>query len=218
MDKQLIIDKIQEEKIIVIVRGLAKDKLIPTAEALYAGGIRLMEITYSDDKNVPDSITGDCIKALVAHFGDKMLIGAGTVLTKEQVRLTKAMGGTFIISPNADGEIIKETCAQGLVSIPGALTPTETVAATKDGADFVKLFPVCSLGTEYVKAIKAPLSSIKLLAVGGIDENNISDYMKSGVSGFGIGSNIIKKDLINDGNFAAITELAKKYVAATKEN
>ena len=100
-----------------------------------------------------------------------------------------------------------------MVSIPGALTPTEIQTAHKAGADFVKLFPVTGLGTEYVKAISAPLSHIKFLAVGGVDEHTMRDYLKTGVCGFGIGSGLVNRQLIESGHYGAITELAKKYVA-----
>ena len=148
---------------------------------------------------------------LTNHFKDKLYIGAGTVLTKKQVKLTKKAGGQFIISPNTDEKVIKSTSKLDMVSIPGALTPTEIVHAKNCGADFVKLFPVTSLGTEYIKAVKAPLKNIDILAVGGIDENNMSDYISAGVCGFGVGSNITDKKMIMENNWEGITKLAKKY-------
>ena len=102
--------------------------------------------------------------------------------------------------------------------MPGALTPSEIQEAHRAGADFVKLFPITNMGVDYVKAVKAPLSHIRLLAVGGIDDGNISEYLKAGVCGFGIGSNIAKKALIDADDYAAITELSKKYVSAVGEN
>ena len=95
-----------------------------------------------------------------------------------------------------------------MVSIPGVLTPSEITMAVRNGADFVKLFPVTNMGPEYIKAIKAPLSGIKMLAVGGVDETNMADYLKVGISGFGIGSNIVNKKMIEAKDFAGITELS----------
>lgn len=207
-----IIKKIEQEKIIVIVRGVEKSKLSPLAEAMYNGGISLLEITYSADKRVSDEETAQNIHMLKEHFGDKMHIGAGTVLSEEQVALTKNAGGEFIISPDTVPEVIRKTKELGMVSIPGAVTPSEITTAAKSGADFVKLFPANNLGAAYIKAITAPLCNIKLLAVGGIDENNMGEYLKAGVCGFGIGGNIVKKQLIEENDFNAITELAKKYV------
>lgn len=207
-----IIKKIEEKKIIVIVRGVEKNKLIPLAEAMYKGGIRFLEITYSADKKVSDEETAENIKMLSEHFGGRMYIGAGTVLTEEQVAITKKAGGQFIISPDTVPEVIRKTKELGMISIPGAVTPSEITTAVKSGADFVKLFPANNLGAAYIKAITAPLCNVKLLAVGGIDENNMSEYLKSGVCGFGIGGNIVKKQLIDAGDFAAIEKLAEKYV------
>lgn len=207
-----IIKKIEEKKIIVIVRGVEKSKLIPLAEAMYKGGIRFLEITYSADKKVSDEETAENIKMLSEHFGGRMYIGAGTVLTEEQVALTKKAGGQFIISPDTVPEVIRKTKELGMISIPGAVTPSEITTAVKSGADFVKLFPANNLGAAYIKAITAPLCNVKLLAVGGIDENNMSEYLKAGVCGFGIGGNIVKKQLIDAGDFAAIEKLAEKYV------
>lgn len=211
-----IIETVEREKLIVIVRGVEREKLIPLAEAMYKGGIRLLEITYSADGKVSDEETAENIRMLSAHFDGRMYIGAGTVLSENQVELTKNAGGGFIISPDTNAAVIRKTREEGMVSMPGALTPSEVQAAHSAGADFVKLFPVSSLGAEYVKAIKAPLSHIKMLAVGGVHEGNMAEYLKAGVSGFGIGSNIIDKKALANEDFEAITSLAKKFVEATK--
>ncbi len=209
---QSIIKKVIENKLIAIVRGVKKDKLIETAEAMYRGGIRLIEITYSANGSVSDEETAEGIRLLADNFRGRMLVGAGTVMTKRQVELTKAAGGCFIISPDTNEEIIRYTKELGLVSIPGALTPSEITAAHRAGADFVKLFPISSLGSGYVKAIKAPISNIRLLAVGGIDLDNMEEYYKVGVCGFGIGSNLANLKLIEKGDFSSIEELARSYV------
>ena len=211
--KNQVINKILDEKIVVIVRGIDSDKIIPLAEAMYEGGIRALEITYNASNMAENAVVAGNIKKLVDHFGDRMIIGAGTVLTTEQVELTKEAGGAFIISPNVNKKVIERTCELDMVSIPGALTPTESVDAYEAGADFVKLFPITNLGSGYVKAMKAPLSHIRFLGVGGIDENNMEEYMKAGVCGFGIGSNIVNKKLIEAGDFKAITELARVFTS-----
>lgn len=209
-----VIESVEKEKIVVIVRGVEKEKLIPLAEAMYEGGIRLLEITYDATGKTPDEETAANIEMLAKHFEGRMYIGAGTVIRPNQVELTAKAGGKFIISPDTNKEIIEKTRELGLVSMPGALTPTEIADAARFGADFVKLFPVNAFGTEYVKAVKAPLSHVKLLAVGGVDEKNIADYAKAGACGFGIGSNIVNKKLIEEGAFDKITELAKEFLAA----
>ncbi len=216
MNKQEVIDLIEKEKIIVIVRGVEKDKLIPLAEAMYNGGIRILEITYDANQSPTDEQTAQNIKMLADHFKDKMLIGSGTTVKESQVELTKNAGGKFIISPDTYDAVIKKTCECSLVSIPSAVTPSEIQTAHRCGADFVKIFPSVNLGASYIKAVSAPLSNIKFLAVGGIDETNMNDYLKAGVCGFGIGSNITNKKMIKENNWDEISKLAEKYVSVVK--
>lgn len=210
--KQQIIDAIERHKIIAILRGIANEDLLSVADALYDGGIRLLEITYSADGSISDERTAENIRRLVRHMGDRMFIGAGTVIRKKQVLLTQRAGGRFIISPNTDRRIIRATNRRGMVSIPGALTPSEIAAADHCGADFVKLFPITDLGAGYIKAVRAPLSNIKLLAVGGINDTNMKEYLAAGVCGFGVGSNITDKKLIAAKDWAGIADLAARYV------
>ena len=209
--REKVIKAIEDNKIVTIVRGVESEKLIPLAEAMYEGGIRLLEITYSANGSVSDEETAANIEKLSKHFEGRMFIGAGTVITEKQVELTKKAGGKFIISPDTYENVIKKTRELDMVSMPGALTPSEIQAAHRYGADFIKLFPITNMGIDYVKAVKAPLSHIKFLAVGGIDENNMADYLKAGVCGFGIGSNIINKKMVDANDFDGITQLAKKF-------
>lgn len=214
--RQEVINAVEKEKLVVIIRGIEKEKLIPLTEAMYEGGVRLVEITYSTDASVSDEETAESIKLLSNHFSGRMFIGAGTVVNAHQVELTKNAGGTFIISPDTNQAVIEKSRSLNMVSMPGALTPTEICMAHSFGADFVKLFPVTSLGAQYVKAVKAPLKGIKLLAVGGIDDSNMKEYLKAGISGFGVGSNITDKKLLEKEDYKAITELARKYVSNAK--
>lgn len=214
--REQIIKTLEEEKIIVIVRDVEREKLIPLTEAMYQGGIRLLELTYSANGKTSDEDTAESIRLLARRFEGRMYIGAGTVLTEKQVELTAQAGGKFIVSPDTCPLVIEKTRALGLVSIPGALTPSEMQVAHKSGADFIKIFPITSLGASYVKAVKAPLSHLKMLAVGGIDENNIAEYRQAEINGFGLGSNIIDKKKIAENDWQGITNLAKKYVALVK--
>ena len=214
--REQIIKTLEEEKIIVIVRDVEREKLIPLTEAMYQGGIRLLELTYSANGKTSNEDTAESIRLLARRFEGRMYIGAGTVLTEKQVELTAQAGGKFIVSPDTCPLVIEKTRALGLVSIPGALTPSEMQFAHKSGADFIKIFPITSLGASYVKAVKAPLSHLKMLAVGGIDENNITEYRQAEINGFGLGSNIIDKKKIAENDWQGITNLAKKYVALVK--
>lgn len=207
-----IIDTIETNKIIVIVRGVARENLIPLAQAMYKGGIRLLECTYDAAGKIPDAEISANIRRLSEHFAGKMTIGAGTVLTERQVELTHNAGGAFIISPDTNADVIRKTKALGLVSIPGAMTPSEAAAAHRAGADFIKVFPVdlCG-GVKYIKTLKAPLSHLRLLAVNGITAENMTEYLQAGACGVGVGSGIVNKDLIAAGDFEGITRLAQNY-------
>lgn len=212
-----IVESIINEKVIAIIRGVEDDKLLSVIQAIYDGGIRIAEITYSDGNPVSDNKTANAIKLATDKFGDKMLIGAGTVTSVHQVELTHNSNGKFVISPDTFSDVIKRTKELDMVSIPGAATPTDVASALRAGADFIKIFPAAPLGEGYIKALKGPFSYVKFLAVGGINYENMPSYFKAGACGFGIGANIIDKNLVNCGDYEGICELAKKYVSTAKE-
>ncbi|MCI8818323.1 MAG: bifunctional 4-hydroxy-2-oxoglutarate aldolase/2-dehydro-3-deoxy-phosphogluconate aldolase [Oscillibacter sp.] len=216
MTQQEITQRVLEEKVIAIVRGIETEKCLKVAEALYAGGIRLMEVPFNPKDPASDQTTADCIAALAKEYEGRMLVGAGTVLNTKQVELTAQAGGSYIIAPNVDVNVIRRTVELGMVSMPGAMTPTEIVVAHDAGAEFVKLFPAANLGTDYVKAIRAPLSHIKLLAVGGVSEKNFADFLKVGMVGAGVGGNLANKTWIENGEYGKITEVARQLVDIAK--
>ena len=210
--REEVVKRIEQEKIIVIVRGVESEKLVPLAEAIYEGGIRLLEITYSADGRISDEETADNINRLSEHFGDRLYIGAGTVLTEKQVELAGKAGGKFILSPDTCPEVIKKTGELGMVSVPGALTPSEIQLAHKSGADFVKVFPINHVGVDYVKTVLAPLSHIKLIAVGSIQIEDMKAYLAAGACGFAIGAGILDKTLLAAEDYHGITELTRQFV------
>ena len=214
--REKIIQAVLDEKIIAIVRGADPEQCVKVAQALYDGGIRLMEITYNQKDPSSWQTTADTIAAIAKTFDGRMLVGAGTVTTPELVELTAKSGGMYVISPNCNEAVIRKTLELGLVSMPGALTPTEVLAAHDAGADFVKLFPAGNLGVAYAKAIMAPISHVKLLAVGGVNEHNVADFLKAGMAGAGIGGNLANKQWIAEGRYDKITETAKALVEAVK--
>ena len=214
--REEIIRRIREEKLIAIVRGVKSELCLPVAQALHDGGVRLLEITYN--QNDPSSWiqTAEAIQAVAEAFEGRLSVGAGTVTTPELVELTHRYKGQYIISPDADAAVIRRTRELGMVSLPGAMTPSEIKQAYNAGADFVKLFPSGSLGPDYLKAVKAPLNHIPILAVGGISEKNVREYLEAGADGFGIGGNLAKKAWIDAGEFYRLTEAAKATVAAIR--
>ena len=214
--RESIIDLIEKEKIIAIVRGAEPEQCKAVAKALYAGGIRLMEITYDQKRPETWQATANAIGALAREYEGRMFVGAGTVTSPELVELTAKAGGAFIISPDTDVAVIKKTRELGLVSMPGAMTPSEIKTAHNAGADFVKLFPVGSLGAGYLKAVKAPLSHIKIMAVGGVNEENAAEFLKAGAAGLGVGGNLAKKAWIEAGEYDRLTAAAKALVEAVR--
>ena len=214
--RNTVINAVKENKVISIVRLPDKETLIPAVEALYEGGIRLIEVTFDRSGKISAEEICSMISALVKHFEGRMYIGAGTVTHLNEVDLAVNAGATFIISPNCDHEIIERSRELGAVSIPAAFTPSEIVCALNNGADYVKLFPADQVSRGYVKAVSAPISDAKLLAVGGVSAENARDFMDMGFYGIGVGSNLYNKKLIANGDYEAMTKLAKQFVDAVK--
>ena len=215
MNRDSVIQSILRQKIIVILRGLTEEELICTVEAMYRGGIRLAEVTFDSQGNPSDEVTAQRIAKLVRSFPG-MHIGAGTVLTEHQAELTAEAGGRFIISPDTNPDVIRRTRELGLVSIPGALTPSECTLAHRSGADFIKLFPNGEMKPSYLHAITVPLSHLRFLAVGGVNENSLADCIRAGACGIGVATGIVDKEKIHAGDYDAVTELARKYVNAAE--
>ena len=189
--------------VIAILRGITTPEVPAICDALYAAGITLLEIPL----NSPDPINS--IAAAVKYVGERQMVGAGTVLTPEDVRNVAAAGGKFIISPNTDVDVIKETKKCGLISIPGFFTASEGFTAQKAGADYLKLFPA-SLGPAYVKDLKAVIK-MPIMAVGGVNAENTPEFMKV-CCGVGIGSAVYKSGRTP----VEVEAAAKEIVSAIK--
>lgn len=209
--KSKVLNSISANKIIAIVRKVETDKLIPTAEALYEGGIKLIEVTFDQSGKFSEEYVAEQIRLLNEKYHEKIAIGAGTGMTVRQVEEAYKAGAKYIISPDVNQNVIEKTNEFGMISIPGALTPTEIATAHYYGADIVKIFPAGDIGISYIKSVLSPLNHIKIMAVGGIDENNLLEFINTGICGVGVGSKIVKKDLVMQGGFDGITKLALKY-------
>ena len=217
MSRESVIREIEQRRILLVTRGIYDEELLKLAEALYAGGIRLFEITYDQKDANTLEITRRNLQMLKEHFGNKLLLGTGTVLTIEQVRNARDAGAQFIVSPHFDREIVEETLKLGLVSIPGCLTPPEIVAADKAGADFIKLFPAGTLGLKYCKDIYAPLNHLKYLATVGVTEESFRQYLELGFTGAAVSSLLVDKKLRAEGRWQELTERACRMVAIAEE-
>lgn len=208
-----MINYIEKYKIICICRRVYGEELRRLAQAMYDGGIRLMEVTF--DQADPDCCqkTAQAIRMVNEEFGGRMRFGAGTVLNREQVDAARDAGAEYIISPNTDVEVIGYTKKLGLVSIPGAMTPSEILTAHDAGADFVKLFPTVYLGLSYLKDIKGPISHVKLLGTGGLTEENLKDYLDMGMIGAGISGRLVDSELRKKNDYEALTRRAAAFMA-----
>lgn len=209
-----LLRKIAEEKIIAIVRGVSSRDMPSVAEALLAGGVSMMEITFDHAGRDGVAETLRSLSLLRERFAGRIALGAGTVMTPDEVAEAARCGAGYIISPNVDAAVIAKTRELGLLSMPGALTPTEVASARAFGADIVKLFPAGLWGPDYVKAVRGPLGHIPMAAVGGVEPGNLKAFLNAGVCCAGIGGNLVSAQKVAAGDFAAITAAAKAFVAA----
>lgn len=213
LNREEIIKDIEDNKIVVILRGFTTEQLIRTVEAMEKGGIKLVEVTFDQSGAVSDEVTAGNIRALKEHFEGSVRVGAGTVMTEKQVEMAYEAGAEFIISPDCYEPVIKKTRQLGMVSMPGVFTPSEAANAHRYGADFAKLFPNSEVKLSYFKALAVPLSHIKFLAVGGVNHENLKDYLSAGAKGVGVATAIADKNAIFAGDYEEITRRAKLFTS-----
>jgi 2-dehydro-3-deoxyphosphogluconate aldolase/(4S)-4-hydroxy-2-oxoglutarate aldolase len=212
--KEAVLESIRKNKLIAIVRGLNAEQTPDVAKALFDGGIRLMEITVDQGIGGGVEEAQRAIASVADIFCGEMLIGGGTILTPAQVRAVGSAGACFVLMPNTDPAVVAEAGALGLAAIPGALTPTECVGAMAAGADIVKLFPAGSLGPSYVRALRAPLPHIPLLAVGGVDLSNVREFLDCGMVGAGIGASLVSAKQLAERDYQGISKNARAFTEA----
>jgi 2-dehydro-3-deoxyphosphogluconate aldolase/(4S)-4-hydroxy-2-oxoglutarate aldolase len=200
------LQQILENKIVAIVRGFSPHDVLEIAEALLIGGVKLIEVTL----NSPNAIAS--IKKITATLDGKIVVGAGTVLDAESAKAAIDAGAQFIISPSLAASTVEATKKAGAVSIPGAFTPTEILAAYTYGGDIIKVFPA-SVGPAYFKDLRGPFPHIPLMPTGGISLSSISEFQIAGAVAFGIGSGLVGSSLkITNDSLATVTASARKFV------
>jgi 2-dehydro-3-deoxyphosphogluconate aldolase / (4S)-4-hydroxy-2-oxoglutarate aldolase len=200
-------EEIRKRSVVAVIRGATMGTIIPMAQALKEGGVTALEITMETPKAL------SIIEKTVDTFGEDLLVGAGTVLDAETARVAIMAGSKFIFSPTVNTETILMTKRYGVISVPGAFTPTEILHAYEYGADVIKVFPAGSVGPGYFKNVAGPLPHIPLMPTGGINLENAKDYIRAGAVAVGVGSSLVdpKKEL-TDQYLLEVTQKAKRFV------
>jgi 2-dehydro-3-deoxyphosphogluconate aldolase / (4S)-4-hydroxy-2-oxoglutarate aldolase len=193
------------------VRVSTREQAICAVDGIMAAGIPIVEITLT----VPGAI--QIIADLAAKYGQNLLVGAGTVLDAETCRLAVLAGAEFIVSPAFDARVLEVARTYGKISMPGALTPTEALVAWQAGADLVKIFPCNSVGgPSYIRSLKGPFPQMEIVVTGGVNLDNVAQYLAAGVAAVGVGEIILERAAIQAGNVAAITANGRRFVDAIK--
>ena len=175
-----VLEIIRREHLVAILRGLPMDRIDGVVRALIAGGVRVLEFTFDHDRENYLRENADKIRYVTEHYSDTVAVGCGTALSVHEVSAAHEAGAGLVISPDVNLEVIRRARELGMVSMPGALTPTEIVTAWNAGADIVKLFPAGELGVGYIKAVRGPLKHIPMSAVGGVKPDNVRDFLNAG--------------------------------------
>jgi 2-dehydro-3-deoxyphosphogluconate aldolase/(4S)-4-hydroxy-2-oxoglutarate aldolase len=205
-DRLETLGRLVQTGVIAVIRADSGEQLVNVCRALGAGGVSACEITMT----TPGAL--DAIAKASRELGDAALVGAGSVLDAATARAAILAGARFIFSPVLNLEVIEMAHRYDCVAVPGALTPTEILTAWSAGADVVKVFPANHFGPQYIKDIHGPMPQVKLTPTGGVDLTTAADWIKAGAVAIGVGSSLVKKDLITAGNWDEISSLAKKYI------
>lgn len=200
-----VIDQLFQHKIIAILRGIEPAYALPTGQAIIDGGVKFMEITMNT------AGATDMIAQWRKQFDGQAFVGAGTVIDVEHAERAISAGAQFLISPNLDLEVIAYAKQQGIPIWPGVMTPTEIVQAIKAGVDAVKLFPMASLGVQYLKEIRGPIKDIPIIATGGVEYNNFKSYFDAGANAVGMGTKLVNLEYAHSGQFPLITKQVQQF-------
>lgn len=202
-----VLDKVCKARLVAILRGVPRDKTELLAEALLEGGVTIFEITCN---TLGALVT---IERLAKRFDGAACLGAGTVMDSETVRHAADAGARFILSPDVNVDVVRAAKQRGLLSVPGAMTATEVVAANNAGADIIKIFPAGSLGPGYIKNLLGPLDAMRFMVVGGVDLGNLRAFYDAGAMSAGVGGCLIQKSLVDAGDWKGLKTLAARFVA-----
>lgn len=215
MNKETVLSFIRDVGIVPVVRTSSAESAVKAVEAIYEGGIRAAEITMT----VPGAIRA--LEAVADRFGDKIVLGAGTVLDPESARISMLAGAEFFVTPSLKLATIEMVKRYGKVIMPGALTPTEVLTAWEAGADIVKIFPCGNVGgPKYIRALKAPFPQIEMIPTGGVNLETAGEFLKAGACAVAVGAELVDAKTIKEGRYEVFTERARKFlevIAAARE-
>jgi 2-dehydro-3-deoxyphosphogluconate aldolase/(4S)-4-hydroxy-2-oxoglutarate aldolase len=203
--------RVLDRVIVAVIRAEKPDLLVDVAEALLAGGVEVMEVTFT----VPRA--AEVLEKVAAKLGSRILLGAGTVLDPETARLAILAGAEFIVSPTVNAQVIEMCRRYSKLAMPGALTPTEVVTAWQAGADIVKIFPSELTGPRYIKLLHAPLPQVRLMPTGGVNVDTAAEYLQAGACALGVGGALVDPKLVAAGDLKEIERRAKQLVEVVQK-
>jgi 2-dehydro-3-deoxyphosphogluconate aldolase / (4S)-4-hydroxy-2-oxoglutarate aldolase len=210
MSREKHLQRVLDCGIVAVVRFSDPGPLVNVVKALADGGVTIAEVTLT----VPNAL--DVIREAKRQLGDRVLLGAGTVLDPETARAALLAGAEFLVAPSLNLDVIKLCRRYDKLVMPGAFTPTEVLTAWEAGADIVKVFPADVVGPAFFKALRGPLPQVKLMPTGGVDLTTAPEFLKAGAVCLGVGGQLVDPKLVAAGDFAKITALAKQYVEVVK--
>jgi 2-dehydro-3-deoxyphosphogluconate aldolase/(4S)-4-hydroxy-2-oxoglutarate aldolase len=211
LQREEVITRIRNSGLIAIMRHTDATRAIETAEALVAAGADVVEVTL----NTAGALS--MLRAIAGHFGPRLVVGAGTVLSADRAREAIDAGANVIVCPHFDPAIVQAAAELGVASIPGSFTPTEIFQAWNGGASMVKVFPAGPVGPRYIRDVLAPLNDIPLVPTGGITLENAADFIRAGASALGLGSALVDPKVVAAGNFNQLTSTARAFLAAIQQ-
>jgi 2-dehydro-3-deoxyphosphogluconate aldolase / (4S)-4-hydroxy-2-oxoglutarate aldolase len=211
MSRHEDLTRVLKSGIVAVIRSTSSEQLVEVAKALYEGGVDVLEVTFT----VPRAL--EIIAAMRQALGDKILLGAGTVLDPETARAAFLAGAEFLVAPTVNLDVIKLSNRYDKLVMPGAFTPTEILTAWEAGAQVIKVFPADIGGPAYLKTLHGPLPQVRLLPTGGVNLNTIADFLKAGACAVGLGGALVEPKAVQTGDMARITALAAQYFEIVKQ-
>ncbi len=210
MPKNVDLARVHNTGVVAVIRAPSGEQLVDVAEALLAGGVEVMEVTFT----VPRA--PQVLERVADKLGDKILLGAGTVLDAETARIALLAGAQFIVSPATNVDVIRLCLRYDKLVMPGALTPTEVLTAWEAGADIIKIFPSVLTGPGYIKSLKAPLPQVRMMPTGGVNLDTAKSFLQAGSFALGIGSSLVEPKALAERDMKRVESLARQYIEIVK--